>query len=160
MSLLKTNRGMTTIVEEEGDMRKEANLLKHDLVEEQVDQKEYQEIVGSLNYATIATCPDISFAVGVLGRYVSDPARRHMIMAKQVMRYLSKTVEYQLNLGLREGLKEPYSTVALYTDSDFGSDPNSMKSTTGMVIRDRYGSMIAWQSKKQSITAKSTPYTE
>jgi len=76
------------------------------------------------------------------------------------MRYLSKTVGYQLNLGLREGLKKPYSRVALYTDSDFAGDPNSMKSTTGMVIRDRYGSMIAGQSKKQSVTAKSTADAE
>jgi len=43
--------------------------------------------------------------------------------------------------------------VALDTDSDFVSDPNSMKLMTGMVIGDRYGSMIPWQSKKQSITA-------
>jgi len=160
MSLLKRNGRMTTVVKEEGAMRKEENHMRDDQIEEQVDQKEYQEIVGSLNYAAIATRPDLSFAVGVLGRYASDPARRHMIMAKRVMRYLSKTVGYQLNLGVREGLKEPYSTVALYTDSDFAGDPNSMKSTTGMVIRDRYGSMIAWQSKKQSITAKSTADAE
>ena len=82
MSLLKRNGRMTTVVEEEGAMRKEGNLLRDDQIEEQVDQKEYQEIVGSLNYAAIATRPDISFAVGVLGRYASDPARRHMIMAK------------------------------------------------------------------------------
>ena len=160
MSLLKRNGMMTTVVEEEGAMRKEENLLRDDQIEEQVDQKEYQEIVGSLNYAAIATRPDISFAVGVLGRYASDPARRHMIMTKRVMRYLSKTVRYQLNLGVTEGLKEPYSTVALYTDSDFAGDPNSMKSTTAMVIRHRYGLMIALQSKKQSITAKSTADAE
>jgi len=156
MSLLKRNGRMTTVLEEEGAMRKEENLLRDDQIDEQVDQKEYQDIVRSLNYAAIATRPDISSAVGVFGRYASDPARRHMIMAKRVMRYLSKTEGYQLNLGLREGLKKPYSTVALYTDSDFAGDPNSMKSTTGMVICDRYGSMIAWQSKKQSIPAKST----
>ena len=67
---------------------------------------------------------------------------------------------YRLSLGISAGVKQPYSTVALYAHSDFASDPNSMKSTTGMVIRDRYGSIIAWQSKNQSITAKSTADAE
>jgi len=31
-----------------------------------------------------------------------------------------------------------------------------MKSMTAIVIHDRYSSIIAWQSKKQWITAKST----
>lgn len=160
MSLLKRNGKLTTVIEEKGSMRKGQHLLGNYSEEEEADQKEYQEIVGSLNYAAIATRPDISFAVGVLGRYASDPAKRHMVMARRVMRYLSRTVGYRLNLGIREGVKEPFKTIALYTDSDFAGDPNSMKSTTGMVIRDRYGSIIAWQSKKQSITAKSTADAE
>jgi len=82
MSSLKRNGRITTVVEEEGAMRNKENLLKDDQGEKQVDQKEYQEIVGSLNYAAIATRPDRSFAVGVLGRFASDPARRHMIIAK------------------------------------------------------------------------------
>ena len=160
MSLLKRNGKMTTVSEEPRSMRKGQNLLGDCGSEEKADQKEYQEIVGTLNYAAIATRPDISFAVGVLGRYASDPAKRHMMMARRVMRYLSRTVGYQLNLGIREGGNSSYRTIALYTDSDFAGDPNSMKSTTGMVILDRYGSIIAWQSKKQSTTAKSTADAE
>jgi len=76
------------------------------------------------------------------------------------MRYVSKTVGYQLNLGGREGLKEQYSTVTLDSDSDFAGDPNSMKSPPGMVIHDQYGSMIPWQSKKQSIATKRTADAE
>jgi len=75
-----------------------------------------------------------------------------MLRAKQVMRYLSKAVGYELNLEVREGVKEPYSMVALDTDSDFVSDPNSMKLMTGMGIGDRYSSRISWQSKKQANT--------
>ena len=50
------------------------------------DQRDYQEIVGGLNYAAIATQPDISFAIGVLGRFAVDPAERHMTIAVRVMR--------------------------------------------------------------------------
>ena len=160
MSLLRRNGKLTTVVDEEGGIREEQNILGNYSGEEEADQKEYQEIVGSLNYAAIATRPDISFPLGVLGRYASNPAKRHMVMARRVMRYLSRTVGYWLNLGIREGVKEPYKTIALYTDSDFAGDPNSMKSTTGIVVRDWYGAIIAWQSKKQSITAKSTTDAE
>ena len=160
MSLLRRNGKLTTVVDEEGGIREGRDILGNYSGEKEADQKEYQEIVGSLNYATIATRPDISFPLGVLGRYASNPAKRHMVMARRVMRYLSRTVGYWLNLGIREGVKEPYKTFALYTDSDFAGNPNSLKSTTGMVVRDRYGAIIAWQSKKQSITAKSTTDAE
>ncbi|XP_040870198.1 secreted RxLR effector protein 161-like [Glycine max] len=33
----------------------------------------YAPVVGSLMYAQVCTRPDIAFAVGVLGRYQSDP---------------------------------------------------------------------------------------
>jgi len=128
--------------------------------EREADQKEYQEIVGSLNYAAIATLPDISFAIGVLGRFASDPAKRHMTMAIGVMRYLKKTSHLRLQLGQRNEESQIGSSVVLYTDSDFAGDPNSLKSTTGMLLQDRYGSTVAWHSKKQTITAKSTADAE
>jgi len=124
--------------------------------EREADQKEYQEIVGSLNYAAIATRPDISFAIGVLGRFALDPAKQHMNMAIRVMRYLKKTSHLRLQLGQRNEESQIGSSVVLYTNSDFAGDPNSLKSTTGMLLQDRYGSTVAWHSKKQTITAKST----
>ena len=35
--------------------------------EEKADQKAYQELIGSVNYAAVATHADISYAVGLLG---------------------------------------------------------------------------------------------
>ena len=128
--------------------------------EEEAGQKTYQEILGSLNYAATATRPDIPFAVGILGRFAADPARRHMRMAIRVMRYLKKTASYRLVLGDRNGKNGISDCITLYTDSDFAGDPNSFKSTTGMTIKDRYKSIVAWHSKQQSITAKSTADAE
>ena len=82
MSLLKRNDKRMMVVELDQSMRKEQNLPGNYSGEEEADQKEYQEIVGSLNYVAIATGSDISFEVGVLGRYASDPAQTHMIMAR------------------------------------------------------------------------------
>jgi hypothetical protein len=37
----------------------------------------YASVVGSLMYAQTCTRPDISFAVGMLGRYQSNLGREH-----------------------------------------------------------------------------------
>ena len=56
----------------------------------------YASTVGSLMYAHTCTRPDISFAVGMLGRYESDPGFEHWKPAKKVMRYLQGTKDYML----------------------------------------------------------------
>jgi hypothetical protein len=43
-----------------------------------------------------------------------------------------------------------------YGDADFAGDQDELKSTTGFVAIDRHGSVVAWNSTKQKITAKST----
>jgi hypothetical protein len=45
-------------------------------------------------YAQTCTRPDISFAVGMLGRYQSNPGMDHWKAAKKVLRYLQGTKEY------------------------------------------------------------------
>ena len=70
----------------------------------EADQKEYQEIVCSLNYAGIATRLDISLVIGVLERFANDRAKRHMTIAIRVMQYLKKTSH--LHLQLRQRNKE------------------------------------------------------
>ena len=37
----------------------------------------YSSVVGSLMYAQVCTCPDITFVVGLLGRYLSDLGQSH-----------------------------------------------------------------------------------
>jgi len=128
--------------------------------EEEANQKPYQEIVGRLNYAATATRPDMALAVGNLGRFAADPAGRHMRMAIRVMRYLKKTACYRLVLGDQNGKEGVSESITLNSDSGFAGDPNSLRSATGMTIQDRYGSIVAWHSKKQSITAKSTADAE
>ena len=57
---------------------------------EQMKKIPYASAVGSLMYAQTCTRPDISFAVGMLGRYQSDPGFEHWKAAKKVMRYLQE----------------------------------------------------------------------
>ena len=48
----------------------------------------YAFVVGSLMYAQTCTRPDISFIVGMLGRYQSDLGLDHWKAAKKVLSYL------------------------------------------------------------------------
>ena len=51
----------------------------------------YASVVGSLMYAQICARPDISFALGMLGRYQSNPGLDHWKATKKVLRYLQGT---------------------------------------------------------------------
>ncbi|RVW98877.1 Retrovirus-related Pol polyprotein from transposon TNT 1-94 [Vitis vinifera] len=110
--------------------------------------------VGSLMYAQTCTRPDISFAVGMLGRYQSDPGFEHWKAAKKVMRYLQGTKDYMLTYKRSEQLE-----VVGYSDSDYGGCLDSLKSTSGFVFMLANGA-ISWKSEKQSITASSTMEAE
>ncbi len=51
----------------------------------------YQEAVGALNWAALATCPDISFAVSTIARFGTNPGPAHWEAMKQIFRYLAST---------------------------------------------------------------------
>ena len=61
---------------------------KNDFEREHMKNIPYALAVGSLMYAQVCTRPNITFAVGVLGRYQSNPGLDHWRAAKKVMRYL------------------------------------------------------------------------
>ena len=48
----------------------------------------YASLVESLGYIQVCIRPDISFAVGMLGRYQSNPSIDHWKVVKKVLRYL------------------------------------------------------------------------
>ena len=48
----------------------------------------YSSLVDSLMYAQVCTRPDISFVVGVLGMYLSNPSQSDWKAAKKILRCL------------------------------------------------------------------------
>ena len=51
----------------------------------------YHEAVGSLMYASLGTCPDITFAVQTISRFSSKPGITHWEAVKRIFRYLKGT---------------------------------------------------------------------
>ena len=64
--------------------------LSRSLEERSIDETEYRRRIGCLRYL-LHTRPDLSFAVGVLSRYMQDPKESHGAALKQVLRYLRGT---------------------------------------------------------------------
>ena len=101
----------------------------------------YASAVESLMYAMLCTRPDICFAVGMVSRYQSDPGEEHWIAVKHIFKYLRRTRDYML-------VYQDESIVPIgYTDSDFQSDKESIKSTSGYVFTFG-GGAISWRSVK------------
>ena len=114
----------------------------------------YTSAVGSLMYAQVCTRPDTAFAVGVLGRYQSNPGIDHWRVAKKVMRYLQGTKDYMLMYRRTYSLE-----VNGYSDADFTGCVDSQKSTSGYIFKLADGA-VSWRSAKQTLTATSTMEAE
>jgi len=125
---------------------------KNELERNQMETIPYASIVGSLLYAQTCTRPDISFAVGMLGRYQSNPGMDHWKAAKKVLRYLQGTKDYMLTYKRSDHLE-----VIGY--SDFTGCVDTRKSTFGYLFLLAEGA-ISWKSAKQSIIAASTMEAE
>ena len=114
----------------------------------------YASVVGSLMYAQTCTRPYMSFVVGMLGRYQSNPRLEHWKAAKKVLRYLEGTKNHMLTYR-----KSYHLEVIGYTDLDFAGCVDTKKSTFGYVYLVARGA-ISWISGKQSAIAASTMEAE
>jgi phosphopantetheinyl transferase (holo-ACP synthase) len=113
----------------------------------------YRSLVGGLLYIANCTRPDISFAVGMLCRYMSKPGKEHLSAAKSVLKYLAGS----LSLGLL--YKRNQFNLIGYCDSDLAGELPGRKSTSGYAFL-LGGACIAWSSRLQSVVAQSTAEAE
>lgn len=104
-----------------------------------VDQRHYQELVGSLLFLDTRT--DISAAVNLLCRYSSSPRESQLVAGKRVLRYLRGTTEFALWFPKRSG---SLVLLVLYVDADWGGDTEDRKSTSGYLVQIG-GSSVMWK---------------
>ena len=117
-------------------------------------QKNFQSIVGSVNFMAVVSRPDLSFTVGLLGSYNSNPSDTHLKLAHQVLRYVKGSIDTGITIT-----RSTSRMVTMYTDASFGLDPDNAKSFSGYV-QQVSGSSVAWSSKRQGCVAKSTHEAE
>lgn len=113
----------------------------------------YASAVGSLMYAMVCTRPDIAHAVGVVSRFLSNPAKEHWEGVKWILRYLKGTS------GMCLCFRKSNLTLQGFSDADLGGDFDTKKSTTGYIFT-LGGTAVSWKSKLQHRVALSTTEAE
>ena len=122
--------------------------------EEAIDVKRYQAAIGSLNYAAVATRPDISTAVGKLSQFMRNPGSDHWSGIKRILRYIKGTINHGLTFTASDDF-----ILHGFSDSDWAGCTESRKSTSGYAFF--VGKcIVSWASKKQSIVALSSTEAE
>lgn len=112
------------------------------------DKAKYRRLVGKLIYLTV-TLPDISFAVGLVSRFLDEPKKAHWDAAIRILRYIKKSPGKGLLFKKNDHLK-----IEGYSDADYAGSKTDMKSTSGYCTY-LGGNLVTWRSKKQQTVARS-----
>ena len=99
----------------------------------------YCEAVGALNWAALATRPNISFAVSTVARFVLNLGPAHWEAVKQIFCYLAGSRDLWLSYG------EACCTLISYTDAD-GSMAEDRHTILGYAFLID-GGAVSWSSK-------------
>ena len=117
-------------------------------------RSKYQQVIGSLLYIMLGTRPDIAFAVTKLSQHAANPTEDHLNRAFYICRYLLGTADYAM---VYDGPSN--SGIMAYADSNWASNPNNRKSTTGYMIK-LAGAIFSWNSRAQKTVALSSTEAE
>ncbi|KAG8492887.1 hypothetical protein CXB51_010059 [Gossypium anomalum] len=102
-------------------------LLKKSLYDDEIEYMShvpYSSTVGSLMYAMVCSHPDLSYAVSVVSRYMTNPGKEHWKAVQWILRYLQGTTDVCLQFErTRDG-------VIGYVDADFAGDLDRRRSFT------------------------------
>nr|GEY05871.1 putative ribonuclease H-like domain-containing protein [Tanacetum cinerariifolium] len=113
------------------------------------DRNRYQRLVGKLIYLS-HTRPDITYAVGVVTRFMHQPQVAHINAALRIVRCAGHGVLFRSNGHLN---------IQMYTDADWAGDKENKRSTSGYFSLVG-GNLVTWRSKKQKVVSLSIAEAE
>ena len=97
--------------------------------QERMREIPYASAIGSIMYAMLCTCPDVSYALSVTSRYQSNFSETHWTTVKSILMYLRRTKDVFLVFGGEDEL-----IVKGYTDASFQKDKDDSRSQSGFVF--------------------------
>jgi len=112
----------------------------------------FHKMIGSLIYASMMTCPDITYAVSTLSQYLKAPWTTHINTVTCVFQYLLTTKDYKLVI------RGKHATIDRYLDADWASQSHC-HSISSFAYFVGHG-VISWSSKKQPIITFSSTEAE
>jgi hypothetical protein len=89
-------------------------------------------------YAMICSRPDLSYAMSLVSRYMTNPGKEHWNVVKWIFRYLRGTSNVCLQFGRTR------KRLVGYVDSDFTADLDRRRSLTGYVFTVG-GCAVSWR---------------
>ena len=95
---------------------------------EKVDSTTYKQLIGNLIYLT-TTCPDLSYVVSVLSRFMQEPLESHWNVAKRVLRYI-QGIKY---FGLLYKKTKNF-VLGGFSDAEFAGSIDDRTSTSGYLM--------------------------
>ncbi|XP_023756892.2 uncharacterized mitochondrial protein AtMg00810-like [Lactuca sativa] len=117
------------------------------------DPSLYRSLAGALQYLTF-THPDISYAVQQICLFMHAPKISHFSALKRIIRYIKGTPDHGLTL-----LSSPSTQLVSYIDADWGSCPDTRRSTSGYCIF-LGDNLISWSAKCQATLSRSSAEAE
>lgn len=127
---------------------------KTNFEKEQMADKPYRSVLGSVMWGQLATRPDLSFAVSLLSRFQANPGIEHWKALMHVIGYVKNTIDYGLTYS-QDGDLSPLA----FVDADYGGCRDTRRSTSGYVFT-MAGGAVTWSSKRQATVALSTVEAE
>jgi hypothetical protein len=112
----------------------------------------YCEVIGSLMYASVATCPNIMFVVLTLSPFLDNLGSVHWEAAKRVIQYLAGTKDINLMYSTE------HHDLLGFTDAD-GAMQSHQHAISGYAFLIN-GGAISWSSRKQELVMLSTAEAE
>nr|GEU31563.1 ribonuclease H-like domain-containing protein [Tanacetum cinerariifolium] len=113
----------------------------------------YRSLVGALQYLTF-TRPDISYAVQQVCLFMHDPREPYFLALKRILRYVSGTLSYGLQL-----YSSTTSTLVAYSNADWAACPTTRRSTSGYCVF-LGNNLLSWSFKRQFTISRSSAEAE
>ena len=101
--------------------------------------KPYCEAVGTLMYASLRTCPDIAYTVGILSKFNEKPGLVHWNTLKCIYAYLAGTRDLKLTFGAHQ------ADLTGYADADGSMHEDRKAISAYAYLID--GAAMSWSSK-------------
>ncbi|MBW0545926.1 hypothetical protein O181_085641 [Austropuccinia psidii MF-1] len=114
----------------------------------------YRSAIGSINYLSTATRPDLSFSVSTLSQYLERPGIKHWQAFLHVLKYLRGSISVGLCYPVNKS-----NGITAYSDADWGNCRITRQSTTGYLARF-HNCLVLWKTRKQPLVSISTAEAE
>ncbi|KAF2896678.1 hypothetical protein ILUMI_09493 [Ignelater luminosus] len=115
----------------------------------------FRQAVDCLMYISVATKPDITYAVSFVSESLTNPKSSNWKAVKRIFRYLKGTSD----LGLLYQGNRKVGELEAFSEADYGGDVNTRRSRTRMVCKYS-GAATTWMSQKQKCVVLSTTESE